>query len=185
MLKSVDGVLFPGGGDIDPQLYNEPKNEKLRKVDRELDCFQIIMARLAIEREMPVLGICRGIQLINVVLGGTLVQDIQTQKAKSPVSHEEQGTSRETEHEIAIMAGTRLHSLFGTRIMVNSWHHQSIDTPGKGLVISAVAPDGVIEAVEHTSLPIDLVQWHPELMIQKNSDMLPLFNAFVEKCKLR
>ena len=185
MLSSVDGVLFPGGGDVDPQLYDEPENGQMEKVDRELDCFQMIMARLAIERQMPVLGICRGIQLINIVLGGTLVQDIPTQMAESALSHQGQGISRTTEHEIDIVAGTRLHSFFGTRIMVNSWHHQSIDELGKGLVVSAMASDGVIEAAEHRSLPVDLVQWHPELMMQKSSDMLPLFNAFVEKCKSR
>ncbi|MCK5685146.1 gamma-glutamyl-gamma-aminobutyrate hydrolase family protein [bacterium] len=183
MIEHIQGVLFPGGNDIEPEFYNEPPDKKLGEVDKDLDLFQIEVLNLAIAQKKPVLGICRGIQIVNVALGGTLIQDIPTHFNTPTLRHMQKTISFDTDHEIKIVPGSRLYELFGTHIMVNSRHHQSIKNPGKGLVVTALAPDGVIEAAQHKTLPIDLVQWHPELMMQKNKDMLPLFKTFIQKCK--
>ena len=183
MADSVQGVLFPGGKDIDPQCYHETPAAELGKVDRSLDFFQMALLELAMADKKPVLAICRGIQLVNVALGGTLFQDISS-RFDSGLRHMQTTISFDTDHSVEIEPGSRLHDLFGPRMMVNSRHHQSIDELGKGLEITARAPDGVVEAAQHKVLPMDLVQWHPELMMQKNNDMLPLFQAFIDKCRL-
>ncbi|MFO7714897.1 gamma-glutamyl-gamma-aminobutyrate hydrolase family protein [Desulfosarcina sp.] len=177
---SVQGFLFPGGNDIDPSFYNETPVPELGAVNKDLDLFQMAVLKLAIAQEKPVLAICRGIQLVNVFLGGTLVQDIPSQIGDPFLTHLQD--DMDTDHPIDIEPGSRLHQLFGPHIVVNSRHHQSVKEPGKGFVVTARAPDGVIEAAEHKNLPIDMVQWHPERMLQKNDQMLPLFKAFIERC---
>lgn len=185
MAEQVHGFLFPGGIDIDPCFYNEAPRKELGQVDRDLDLFQLAVLNLALARKKPVLAICRGCQLVNVALGGTLFQDIPTQFDTPTFKHMQDVISFETDHEVDMEPGSRLYNLFGPHMRINSRHHQSIKTPGKDLVITARSPDGVVEAAQHRSLPVDLVQWHPELLMQKNDDMLPLFRAFVEKCSLR
>ncbi|MCP4115098.1 MAG: gamma-glutamyl-gamma-aminobutyrate hydrolase family protein [Desulfobacteraceae bacterium] len=179
----VQGFLFPGGYDVDPDFYHEAPSSKLGKTDKALDRFQLAVLELAMEREKPLLAICRGTQLINVALGGTLFQDIPSRFESSTLKHMQETLTFDTDHSVEIDPGSRLHDLFGPRMEINSRHHQSIREPGKGLEITARAPDGVVEAAQHKTLPMDLVQWHPELMLQKNDAMLPLFQSFVEKCK--
>ncbi len=118
--------------------------------------------------QKPVLAICRGIQLINVALGGSLFQDIPSQFPAAALKHMQNTLSYGVDHPVIIEPGTRLFDLFGPRIMVNSRHHQSIKAVGTDLIITARAPDGVIEAAQHKTLPMDLVQWHPELMLRQN-----------------
>jgi putative glutamine amidotransferase len=133
--------------------------------------------------KVPILGICRGAQVLNVALGGSLFQDIPAQFTAPVLNHMQKEIHFGTDHPIDIQPGSRLHDMFGPRIMVNSRHHQSIRRPGNGLKVTARSPDGVIEAVEHTSLPIDLVQWHPELMLIENQSMAPVFASFIRACK--
>lgn len=185
MADLVQGFLFPGGNDIDPVFYNETPSSKLGATDKALDLFQMAVLELAMARKKPLLAICRGIQLVNVALGGTLVQDIPTRFEKSTLRHMQDKLSFDTDHAVEIEPGSRLHDLFGDRIQINSRHHQSIKEPGIGLEITARAPDGVVEAAQHRTLPMDLVQWHPELMMQKNNDMLPLFQSFIDRCSLQ
>ena len=185
MANHVQGFLFPGGNDIDPVLYNEPPSALLRDVNKPLDQFQMAVLDLVLEKKKPVLAICRGIQIANVVLGGTLFQDIDSQFDTPVLKHMQDTISFDTDHAVDFEPGSRLHDMFGPNIMINSRHHQSIKKLGKDLIITARAPDGVIEAAQHKTLPLDLVQWHPELMMQKNDDMLPLFNSFVERCKIK
>ncbi len=185
MADLVQGFLFPGGIDIDPVLYNEPPSSKLGEVDKALDLFQMAVLELAMEQKKPLLAICRGTQLVNVALGGTLFQDIHSQFETSTLKHMQDKISFDTDHAVEIEPGSRLHDLFGASIQINSRHHQSIKAPGQDLEITARAPDGVIEAAQHRTLPMDLVQWHPELMMQKNNEMLPLFQSFVERCNIQ
>ncbi len=180
----VQGLLFPGGKDLDPSFYKDTPVPELGETDPELDRFQMALLDLAIRKKKPVLGICRGIQLVNVALGGSLFQDIPTRFTDSTLKHMQDTISFDTDHAVNIEPGSRLHNLFGPHIQINSRHHQSVKEPGHGLRITARAPDGVVEALEHTTLPIDLVQWHPELMLHKDNAMLPLFTSFVEKCAL-
>ena len=183
LVARVDGILIPGGLDIDPKAYGQAPHPTLGPADPLLDTFQLALARLAVVEKKPMLGICRGCQVINVALGGTLCQDIPSFFPQSPLRHMQRVLTYDTDHEVSLTPGSRLFGLFGPSMHINSRHHQSIETPGKGLIITAHAPDGVIEGAEHDSLPIDLVQWHPELLMQKNDAMLPLFKAFAQRCR--
>jgi putative glutamine amidotransferase len=180
MLRNVDGLLLPGGIDLDPAWFNEAPVPGLEQVDRDLDIFQFALFQAAFSLQKPVLGICRGCQLINVALAGNLFQDIFSQRQLPPLQH--RGPDYDTEHLVSIRSGSRLASLFGAEVRVNSRHHQAIKDVSPNLWVTAVAPDGVIEAAEHRSLPIHLVQWHPERMLMQNDLMLPLFQDFVDQC---
>jgi putative glutamine amidotransferase len=182
MAGPAQGFLFTGGKDMDPSFFHQAPIPEMGEMDTALDRFQMAVLSVAIAGKLPVLAICRGLQVANVVLGGTLFQDIATLVPGQVLKHTQDVISFDTDHEIDIMPGSRLHAMFGDRIPVNSRHHQAIDSLGEGLVITARAPDGIIEAAEHQTLPMDLVQWHPELMLQKNDDMLPLFKALVDRC---
>lgn len=182
MADSVQGFLFPGGIDVDPGLYNETAVPELGKVDKALDIFQRAILDLAMTQKKSILAICRGTQVVNVALGGTLYQDIGSQVGPAALKHTQDVISFDTDHDVSFEPGSRLHELFGGHIQINSRHHQSIKTVGKDLVITGRAPDGVVEAAQHRTLPMDLVQWHPELMMQKNDAMLPLFKTFVDRC---
>ncbi|MCA1788056.1 MAG: gamma-glutamyl-gamma-aminobutyrate hydrolase family protein [Desulfobacteraceae bacterium] len=183
MAASVRGFLFTGGKDMDPDFFHQAPVPELGEMDTALDRFQLGVLDLAMTLKLPVLAICRGLQVVNVALGGNLFQDIYTQ-APGPVRrHTQDVISFDNDHDITIVPGSRLHKMFGDRIPVNSRHHQAIDRLGKGLVITARASDGIIEAAEHQTLPMDLVQWHPELMLRKNDAMLPLFQSFVDTCQ--
>jgi len=181
MAERVDGLLLPGGIDLDPTWYHEEPSAGLEVVDRELDVFQLALLKAIIALRKPVLGICRGCQLINTAFAGSLFQDINSQWQNPPLQH--RGPNHDTEHSVRIVAGSRLFQMFGSEILVNSRHHQAIKDIGRDLRVTAVAPDGVIEAAEHRELPIHLVQWHPERMLVKDDLMLPLFQEFVEQCR--
>ncbi|WP_320045308.1 gamma-glutamyl-gamma-aminobutyrate hydrolase family protein [uncultured Desulfobacter sp.] len=185
MLSRVSGLILPGGLDMDARFFNQEMHPACRASDPELDTFQVALVTLAVELHMPILGICRGAQVANVALGGSLVQDIPSQRPESGIDHMQKVFSFGTDHDVRFDPGSRLYRLFGESIRINSRHHQSIDAPGKGIRITAWAPDGVVEGAEHESLPIDLVQWHPELLMQKSDGMLPLFCRFVRNCKKR
>jgi len=182
MAAMAKGFLFTGGMDIAPGLYHEAPILQLGRTNPDLDRFQMAVLSLAMTRVRPVLAICRGIQLVNVALGGTLFQDISSQFAGPTLRHQQKTVHFGVDHAVDIVKGSRLYALFGSRIMVNSRHHQSIREAGKGLIVTARAPDGVIEGAEHESLPIDMVQWHPEMMLRENDAMLPLFASFTTAC---
>jgi putative glutamine amidotransferase len=182
MVDKADGFLFTGGMDVDPAFYGEKEIAGLGSVSAELDRFQMAVFHEAAAFQKPVLAICRGIQLINVALGGSLFQDIPSQFSTPVLKHMQDTLSFEVDHPVVIEPGSSLFDLFGPRIMVNSRHHQSVKILGKDLIITARAPDGVIEAAQHITLPMDLIQWHPELMLRKNDDMLCLFESFIKRC---
>lgn len=182
----ADGILFTGSGcDIDPKLYG-CENQGSVDCDPVLDDMELQLFDAFYKAGKPILGICRGIQLINVALGGTLVQDIPQEipdlKVHDPIYKKEA-----THHPVVAKDGSLLHTLFGSEFLTNSFHHQAVKACGRDLVATAVSTDGVIEAVAHTSLPIIGVQWHPERMISEENnggpDMLPLFRHFIQLCK--
>lgn len=185
MLSRVSGLILPGGLDMDAHFFNQEMHPACRASDPELDMFQITLVKLAVQLEMPILGICRGAQVANVALGGSLIQDIPSQLPESHIDHMQKSFSFDTDHDVRFDPGSRLYSMFGASMRINSRHHQSIDAPGKGIRITAWAPDGVVEGAEHESLPIDLVQWHPELLMQQSDGMRPLFNQFIAGAKER
>ena len=146
----VDALVLTGGTDVDPALYGEEPHPTVR-VDRARDDRELALLAAALERDLPVLAICRGLQLLNVHLGGTLHQHL----ADHPVG-------ADGVHEVRFTEGSTLRGIYGPRCPVNSLHHQSVATPGAGLACVGHAPDGVVEAVELTGRPVVGVQWHPE-----------------------
>ena len=183
-LEAFDGLLLPGGEDIHPAFYGQAigPGVNVDTLDPDLDEFQLCWARQALELKRPVLGICRGMQLLNVAAGGTLIQDIPiTGNAldHAPARVLAQPTLRgEIVHSVETQAGSRVRALLGAGSLgVNSVHHQSVDRPGSGFGVTAWAPDGIVEAIESTTAPWQRgVQFHPEDMPR----FQPIFDAFVE-----
>ena len=175
-----DGFLFSGGGDLAPALFGEKKYNETVEVDEIRDREEIALFLQAIALKKPVLGICRGIQLINVALGGSLWQDLPAQ-CPSALNH--QGGSL---HPVTSLKNTVIRDILIDEFTVNSFHHQAVRVCGDGLFPAAYSSDGMIEAVEHRSLPVLGVQWHPERMTEPNSgeygSMLPLFTYFIGLC---
>lgn len=171
----ADCVLFTGGGDLNPALYGEEVNGSVR-VEDDIDEIELALFDAFYKAGKPIFGICRGIQLINVAMGGSLVQDIPTQVtlgAHKPVY------AKETRYH-SVHAEGFVKDLFGEDITVNSYHHQSVKALGSGLRAVAYTDEGVIEAIQHESKPIYAVQWHPERMLadedHEGPDMKPYFD---------
>ncbi len=179
----LDGLILPGGEDVDPQEYGEPEIPECGQIDQNRDRLELGIARIAIEKRLPLLAICRGHQVLNVALGGTLWQDLAAQVPDSQphaCSHLEK--ENRLAHEVELVAGSRLHTILGVEtIGTNSSHHQAIRELAPGLVVTGRAPDGVIEAVEIPEHPFTIgLQWHPERMVQQDPRMLRPFEALVE-----
>ena len=171
-LSAVDGLIFSGGSDLDPSLYGEEAHAETVGVVRERDDFELSLMRAALEQDVPVLAICRGSQVLNVALGGRLEQHVPD-RVGSNVHKETTGTF--SEHDVEVIAGTRLASILGERGDVKSHHHQGYGALGTGLRQAARAPDGTVEALEDPSRHFTLgVLWHPE-----EGEDLALFEALV------
>lgn len=179
--ERLDGILFPGGVDVAPAFYGEMPHPQLGRVDDALDEAELTLARWALAERMPILGICRGIQLLNVAAGGTLYQDIPAQ-IEHALPHSCPGQT--DAHPVHVETDTRLYRALGTgHCVTNSRHHQAVKTPAPGFIVSARAPDGVIEGIEWPDAPFCVgVQWHPENLAPTDEQMLNLFRAFVQAC---
>lgn len=181
---ACDGVLIPGGVDVDPKYFNEDPHPKLGRIDGARDRVEMQMTRWAVEDKKPLLGLCRGLQVINVTLGGTLYQDLEDQYPES-IKHDyfpTYGYDRDhLAHEVTLTKGSRLRHLMELeRIPVNSMHHQGIKTVAPSLAVSAVAPDGLIEAVESTNDHFLVgVQWHPEVFEMTDPHTRHVFREFI------
>ncbi len=180
ILDRVDGLIFSGGGDINPLLLKEQPVKELHAVCHVRDVQELLLARLAADRQVPMLGICKGIQIISAALDGELYQDIYTQMEEGVrIKHSQELDRRYPSHTVDIMSGTVLHSIFrANTIAVNSFHHQAVKTPPAGFRISAISEDGVIEAIESTTYKSIIgVQWHPECLaeLSANAKSTPLF----------
>lgn len=181
-MSLCSGLLLPGGIDVWPRLYNAEPAPGLGHLNPELDRFQLLVICSAIKRAMPILGICRGEQLLNVALGGTLIQHLPS--TDSTIQHCQDMDPRWPAHSVRCQPGSLVARALGENFDVNSFHHQAVDTPAPDMDVTSRAPDGIIEAIEHTKLPFVVgVQWHPEGMLARNDDMLPLFTTFVDHCR--
>ena len=186
LLDILDGVLLTGGNDICPLYYGENISEYCAATVPDLDEMEILLAKSAYERKIPLMGICRGCQLINVAMGGTLYQDIPSQiEREIPLIHAQKKIVPKEHpiHSVHILKDSRLYDCFGRDIiMVNSLHHQSCKTIAPQLFAAAHAEDGVVEAVESVLKDRFLlgVQWHPELMFLNNEDAFRLFKCFID-----
>ena len=179
-----DGFLFCGGNDITPLLFGQEPREGIRKTDIALDLFQIRLMKKVLESGKPVLAICRGIQILNVACGGTIQQDLFLDNT-SYFQHMQHSSLRsEISHKITCTKGSILYKITGPYIFVNSFHHQILKDLGEGLVTTAVASDGAIEAVELPTAPFVMgLQWHPECMFRSSFEMRHLFSIFIQKSK--
>jgi putative glutamine amidotransferase len=185
VLDDVAGLLLTGGGDVDPARYGETTDPTFEAAEDGRDEYEMAIIRLALERDLPLLAICRGVQILNVALGGSLIQDIPSQRP-SGVNHSLTEPKWALAHDVAVATDSRLHAALRDRISdagtlpVNSRHHQSIKDVAPGLRVTATAPDGIIEAVERPDATFCLgVQWHPENFLS-HDEFAPLFRAFVE-----
>jgi putative glutamine amidotransferase len=184
LLDRLDGLVLSGGVDVDPALYGQPRHPKLGRVDRERDDFELALTRHALRRDLPLLAICRGQQVLNVATGGTLIQDIPSE-LEGAVRHDAPGRRTRRSHPVEVTRGSKLGEILGTAALdVNSFHHQAVDLVGEGLSVSARSPaDGVIEAVEMKDRSFVLgVQWHPESFWKEAVSFQALFDAHAAAC---
>tara|TARA_B100001778_G_scaffold59853_2_gene46533 strand:+ start:681 stop:1400 length:720 start_codon:yes stop_codon:yes gene_type:complete len=176
IIPRLDGLLMSGGADIDPKRYGAEPEPELQSIEPARDEFELKILELVYERELPVAGICRGLQILNVHAGGSLYQDVP------PHSVRDKAPSTRV-HDITTEKGSILEKLYGEKLEVNSLHHQSIKTLGKDFSASATSNDGIVEGIEHSQLPIVAVQWHPEMLDTRDSD--PIFRWLVSKAEVR
>ncbi|MET1065491.1 MAG: type 1 glutamine amidotransferase [Arthrobacter sp.] len=199
-LEALDGVILPGGGDLDPRLYGELPGDACYDVSQSQDELDLAVAQRSIAAGVPVLGICRGHQLLNVLYGGTLIQDMDP----STVAHREAAPLRDAGpwawHEVGISAGSKVAGLYGPTgsgaagdgaeaaaapVKIASGHHQAVARVAEGLVVTAVADDGTVEALEDPERWVASVQWHPEALELSAEERLAPFRAFVDVCRDR
>lgn len=180
-LDNIDALLLTGGADHNPLWSGQQPHPALHNINQARDLPELLATRLACNRQMPILGICRGMQTIAIALGGEVCQDIP--HTPQLIKHSQEADRTEPTHSVDIEPDSALHGIFGTdRIFVNSFHHQAVTSPGKGMRITATAPDGTAEAMESTChKPVIGVQWHPEWM---GADGLPLFRWLVDEARL-
>ena len=183
-LELVDGMIFSGGHDIAPIRYGEEPHQKLQEICPERDEFDFLLYRLAKEHSLPILGICRGFQLMNVSEGGKLYQDLSLKNTESLKHSQGHGPSIPT-HTVKVEPGSKFYKILGKEeIRVNSFHHQAVKSTSENVVISGKALDNVVEAIELKNYPFGLgVQFHPEMLQAKEEDMKKIFSALVSAAK--
>lgn len=178
-LNDYDALLLPGGGDITPAFFGQ-HNKGSRNIDVELDIFQLQALDLFVKCQKPVLGICKGIQIINVYFGGTIIQDL-------PEAEHHAWNGADRYHSSLTEPDSFLNTLYGRQFMINSAHHQGIDETGRDLSVQQRSDDGIIEALRHDVLPVLGVQWHPERLFDPYTPKQavngrPLFSYFLSLC---
>ncbi len=182
-LDRLDALVVTGGYfDVPAELYGERSGARMGTIKQSRTDFELALIRGAIDVRMPILGVCGGMQLLNVAYGGTLHQDILEEIAGAK-EHEQGVDPRKTFHAVDVLEGSRLAACLGgsSNIEVNSTHHQAVKRPGEGLIVSGRSPDGVIEGIEDPSRPFLLgVQWHPELLADEHPAQQSICGALVE-----
>lgn len=162
-LEAIDGLILTGGADIHPSLYGQTVLERCGEIDEERDRFEVELVRAARSRDLPLLGICRGLQVVNVALGGSLYQDLSYRHETDPAHQSPREQRGELAHRVAIVEGSRLAEILGVRELdVTSTHHQIIRDLAPDLTMNAIASDGVIEGIEGPERFLLAVHWHPE-----------------------
>lgn len=169
---TCDGLLLPGGADLNPKLYHQKPDPSVTEFFDDIDDLDLRLIHAFMKQNKPIFGICRGLQILNVAFGGTLVQDIP--------NHNQSADRHQMTHSVSINKDSELYKLLGDSLQVNSLHHQIIDQLGEGLKAVALSPEGYIEAIEYPN--ILAVQWHPEALTNE-AEHLKLFEDFIQNCK--
>lgn len=184
VVSKLDGLLLTGGADIKPEYYGEDNLPELEAVNDVRDVLEFKALQFAVNRNIPVFGICRGFQLINVAFGGTMYQDVPTQIGKE-ICHRSEAGEAPAMHEITISKNSQLYKVLGKeKLIVNSFHHQALKDIGKGINVTATAPDGVVEGIDfYPNYRIMAVQWHPEAFNGENEDMNKLLSFFIDEAR--
>jgi putative glutamine amidotransferase len=184
IFSRLDGVFITGGVDVDPARYGEPKTPLCGVTDPDRDAVEIALLKHALDRNLPVLAVCRGLQILNVACGGTLYQDVTTQ-VPAALKHDhfptpDKPSRKYLAHDVTVKANSRLAHILGEAVVpVNSMHHQAIKDLAPSLAATAYAPDGIIEGVEGTGGQfLVAVQWHPEELTETQPGMARLFSTF-------
>jgi putative glutamine amidotransferase len=181
--EEFDGILFAGGKDVDPEFYGEETKYHTIEVDRARDLFEMALLDRALDLRLPILGICRGIQMINVKFGGTLYQEL-TEEVNA--SHRQNGSRSAVTHGVTVTdPDSRLAEVFTGSCRVNTLHHQAVKRLGRGLKVTAHSEDGLVEAVESAGdYPFLMaVQWHPEELVAEHAEQRKLLELFIAKCR--
>lgn len=183
MLSRIDGLLLTGGGDVAPKEYGQERHPLCGAANPLRDSMELFLCRRALALRVPLLGVCRGLQVLNVALGGTLYQDIAAQYGEEIV-HPRHDAPKELVHEVSTIENSRLRAITGLEsFFVNSRHHQGVRALGRGLIPGAVSPDGLVEGIELPGRAFAVgVQWHPESLSAFRPEAQALFNAFAEAC---
>lgn len=185
ILAILDGYLLTGGGDLDPATFNEPPHPTLFEVAPARDRLEIALVGFALKTRKPLLAVCRGIQVLNVALGGSLFQDVASDPG-TDIQHQQGKPRDEPTHPVKVVAGSRLAQVLGTTdLLVNSMHHQAVKAVGRGVVPVAFAPDTLIEGIEieDDDRFVLGVQWHPEELTERDPSARRLFSALVDACR--
>lgn len=185
-VDKFDGFIFTGGGDVNPMLFGEEPHVDLGDVEPERDAFELPFVKAILASNKPLFGICRGMQVLNVALGGGVYQDIYAQQKNTTIQHSQKAATYHASHYVRFTKGGLLEKIIGEEIIkVNSFHHQAVSDVKAPLQVSGKANDGTIEAIESTEHPFVVgLQWHPEALIEKDDvASLKLFEAFIEKSK--
>ncbi len=181
-LLNCDGIILGGGYDIHPKFYKDEPHKEIGFMREDIDEYQFKLLKIFLEEDKPILGICKGCQLLNVFLNGDLYQDL-SEYPEEALMHIQKSRKYEQCHNIKIKENSKLFNLFGENIMVNSFHHQCLKNIGKGLEVTALSKDGIVEAIELKDKRFVIgVQWHPEMMLPKSNIMLNLFKELINNC---
>ena len=180
-INRIDALILTGGQDVNPLSFGQEPSVHLASTNIKRDDFEIALVQEAIQQHKPILGVCRGMQIYNVALGGSLYQDLEEYEDLS-IQHVQRSVTFKYTHTVDLEKDTWLSQILGSEIVVNSYHHQAIKEVAQGLRPTAWAKDGIIEAMEHTDPNLDhyLIQWHPEWMYKVDDNSQKIFNAFID-----
>ena len=184
-VNMIDGLYLAGGNDVDPKYYDEPPHEGLGEVNPARDAFELNLLTMMLHQNKPVLGVCKGMQMINVALGGDLYQDLTAQYKSELVQHKQQAKIIHPTHPIHMERGTTLQKIIDEEVLyVNSYHHQAVRRLGDNLIASSRATDGIIEAIESKVHSFVIgVQWHPEFLLPSHdTTSLSIYMSFINQC---
>jgi putative glutamine amidotransferase len=183
IMDSINGIILSGGHDVNPIYYGEEPTKHVGFTYTPRDLFELFIVKAAIEKDMPILGLSRGQQIITVAFGGKLYQDI-SEAENSYINHQQRASINDIGHYVNIKKGSRLNKIFNSeKLLVNSFHHQAARIAPKNFTVTATSSDGIIEGLEHESKLIMSVQWHPEIMVRKHPVMLKIFSEFINWCR--